>query len=85
MTEEQRIARGQHYEQFRDAIAAVFDGVRQVILEEIENASPGRADDILEMHRGLQNLAKVRHAISLVIADGNAAAATNIARLHRAA
>lgn len=85
MTDEQRIARGQRFEAAKAVLEEVFEGVRGHLLDRIENAPPSRGEDILEMHRGLQNLAKVRQAIQLVISDGqHAEGASNIARLHRA-
>lgn len=85
MTDEERINRSRRYSAVRDILNELLEGVREHLLHEIENTSPERAADILEMHRGLQNLAKVREAISLVISDGHyAETASNIARLSRA-
>lgn len=85
MTDAERIARGRRYEDARPTLDELFDALRQKLLNDIENADPKRGDDILEMHRGLQNIAKLRHAVLLVINDGMLAAnAASVVRLNRA-
>jgi hypothetical protein len=84
MTNEERQARGQKYVLLRLEADELFDAVRTILLETIESTSPNDAASILEMHRGLQNLSKVREAIKLVIMDGQSAdAAIRAAQLHR--
>lgn len=85
MTEAERIARGRRYEDAKPILDELLGGLRAKLLNDIEAASPQRGDDILEMHRGLQNVAKLRHAVMLVISDGMAAEhAAGVARLNRA-
>lgn len=84
MTDEKRAARGQTYQLLRQEADPLFDAVRTILLEKIEDASPHDGAAILEMHRGLQNLSKLREAIKLVIIDGqHAEAAIRAAQMHR--
>lgn len=84
LTDEQRLQRGETYRLLRQEADPLFDAVRTILLEQIEATSPNEAASILEMHRGLQNLSKVREAIKLVIMDGQSAEASiRAAQLHR--
>jgi signal transduction protein with GAF and PtsI domain len=82
--EQQRVNRGKRFEGVREPLDDLFQGVRAHLLEMIEEAAPGDPN-VLEMHRGLQNLLKLRTALRRVIDDGlTAEAALRQEQLHRA-
>jgi hypothetical protein len=84
MTDEQKAAIGNKYAGLKDTYDELFDAVRTLLLEQIEDAPPDGPQHILEMHRGLQNLSKVRDGLTRIILHGqHAEAAIKAALLHR--
>jgi hypothetical protein len=84
MNDEQRIARGQRAQSEMSLTEEVFDGVRTVLIEQLVELPPTEPEQILEVHRSIQNLARVRKAMMAVINDGMVVAkAVEIAALTR--
>lgn len=83
MTDDERVSRAQRYANVTPLLNEIFDGVRTALLEELAATSTSRPDDVLEMHRGLHNLEKLKQAVRSVVADGQIAAAASVARLNR--
>ncbi len=82
MTPQERVNRANKFAACREPLDELFQGVRQFLRDEIENAS--RPEDILDMHRSLQNLHKLTVALQRVVSDGQVAEATLKAeQLHR--
>lgn len=74
MTDDERVSRGHAAQNELRLTAEAFEGIRTVLLEQIEETSPDQPAKILELHRSIQNLALVRKALSLVVQDGVVAA-----------
>jgi hypothetical protein len=83
LSDEDRVRRGQRAADAMAFMEDIFEGVRVYLLESIETTSPSDSAAILEQHRGLQNLAKVKKALELCISDGQIANAISESQLRR--
>lgn len=84
MTDAQTAAEGKKYQTLRAELDPLFAAFRDVLLKQLEEAPPTDPASILEMHRGLQNMAKLKEAISNVVNNGlYAEAALRQAQMHR--
>ena len=73
MSEAQRATRGRQAAHEWTELDAAFAKVREAILNNLAETSPGQPEKILKLHMAAQNLAAVRQAIMLVIQDGQMA------------
>jgi hypothetical protein len=73
MSEAAAVARGQRARAELEETAAAFDRVREAILEELAQTSPGQPDKVLKLHLAVQNLAAVRQALFRVAENGELA------------
>lgn len=73
MSDAAAAARGQRAETELAETAAAFDRVREAILEELAQTSPGQPEKVLKLHLAVQNLAAVRQALFQVVENGQLA------------
>lgn len=81
MTDDERIARGHQAANELRVTDEAFQALEvDLIRRMLETADP---EQVLHFHRTIGNLASVKHALKLCVADGNAVAAIAEARLAR--
>lgn len=70
MTDEERVQKGNQAANELRMTGEAFDKVRDAILAELVQTSPGQPEKVLALHRAVQNLTAVKTALIGVVNDG---------------
>lgn len=81
MTDEERIARGHAAASELRVTEEAFQALEADLMRRMLDTT--EPEQVLHFHRSLTNLASVKHALTLCVADGNAVAAISAAGLAR--
>lgn len=74
MSDQDRISRGHKATSELEITAEAFEGVRHDLIRRMVETPVDQVATILQFHAALQTLGRVRHAMNLVVQDGQVAA-----------